>query len=97
MVDSILWRKPGGEFQPDCTKATVKHRGGNVKVWGCFSHSGVSEFVLMMLFISCGVLSGIIINFFSSISFSLHDKFIAPIPNAISNIVRSRNGSKRKL
>lgn len=29
------------EFCPLYTKKTVKHGGGNIKVWGCFSYSGV--------------------------------------------------------
>lgn len=41
----FVWRKPGEEFQPDCTKGTVKHGGGNVKVCGCFSYSGVGKLV----------------------------------------------------
>lgn len=29
------------ELNPRCTLGTVKHGGGNIKMWGCFSYSGV--------------------------------------------------------
>ena len=42
-----MWRNPGEEFQAGCTEATVKHRGGNIKVWDCFSYSGADELVFI--------------------------------------------------
>ena len=32
---------PKEEFQPACTVPTVKHGGGNVKVWECFAWNEV--------------------------------------------------------
>lgn len=29
----------------DCTNNAVKHRGGNIQIWSCFSYSGVWELV----------------------------------------------------
>jgi transposase len=42
-----VWRKVGEELNPKCMKGTVKHGGGNVKVWGCFSYDGVGELVFI--------------------------------------------------
>ena len=39
----MVWRAPKEEFQPACTVPTVKHGGGNVKVWGCFAWNGVGN------------------------------------------------------
>ena len=36
-----VWREPREEFQPACAVPTVKHGGGNVKVWGCFAWNEV--------------------------------------------------------
>ena len=36
-------RKGNGKFKPDCIVSTVKHGGGSVMVWGCFSHAGVAQ------------------------------------------------------
>ena len=33
----MVWRVSKEEFPPACTVPTVKHGGGNVKVWGCFT------------------------------------------------------------
>lgn len=43
----MVWRSPKEEFDPKCTVPTVKHGGGNVKCWGCFSSSGVGELVFI--------------------------------------------------
>ncbi|KAI8429369.1 hypothetical protein MSG28_000014 [Choristoneura fumiferana] len=34
-------RPPNKAFDPKYTKVTLKHGGGNVKIWGCFSGHGV--------------------------------------------------------
>ena len=39
----MVWRAPKEEFQPACTVSTVKHGGGNVKVWRCFTWNGVES------------------------------------------------------
>lgn len=36
-------RRPGERFDPSCTIGTVKHRGGNIMVWGCMSAAGVGR------------------------------------------------------
>jgi hypothetical protein len=38
-----VWRTTKEEFNPECAVPTVKHGGGNVKCWGCFSSSGVGN------------------------------------------------------
>lgn len=43
----IVWRSPKEEFNPRCTVPTVKHGGGNVKCWGCFSSAGVGELIFI--------------------------------------------------
>lgn len=35
----MVWRSKEEEFEPRCTVLTIKHGGGNVKCWGCFSSS----------------------------------------------------------
>ncbi|CAF1412664.1 unnamed protein product [Rotaria magnacalcarata] len=39
----MVWRTSKEEFNPKCTVPTVKHGGGNVKVWGCFAWNGVGN------------------------------------------------------
>ncbi|CAF1527135.1 unnamed protein product [Adineta ricciae] len=39
----MVWRSRSEEYEPICTVPTVKHNGGNVMVWGCFSRSGVGN------------------------------------------------------
>lgn len=36
-------RKVNERFKPECILPTVKHGGGSVMVWGCFSHAGVGQ------------------------------------------------------
>ena len=36
----IVWRRPGERFKKDCLEPTVKHGGGKIQVWGCFSYYG---------------------------------------------------------
>lgn len=43
----IVWRKKNTEFQAKHTKATVKHGGGSVMVWGCFSACGVGNLIFI--------------------------------------------------
>jgi len=40
-----VWRKRGEGLKGVCIQSTVKHGGGNVLVWGCFSKNGVGELV----------------------------------------------------
>ena len=43
----VVWRSPKKEFKPECTIPTVKHGGGNVQCWGCFSSSGVGSLIFI--------------------------------------------------
>ena len=38
---SIVWRKPGEEYNDDCISKTVKFGGGSITVWGCITTQGV--------------------------------------------------------
>ena len=40
-----VWRRPGTEFAPHNTIPTVKHGGGSIMLWGCFSAEGTGELV----------------------------------------------------
>ena len=42
-----VWRKPGEAFKIGYTRPTVKHGGGSIMVWGCFSSSGVGNIVFI--------------------------------------------------
>jgi len=42
-----VWRSPGEEFKSECINPTVKHGGGSVMVWGCFSANGVGKLVFI--------------------------------------------------
>lgn len=41
----IVRRRKGERFKKQCIAPTVKHGGGSVTVWGCFSYDGVGELV----------------------------------------------------
>ena len=43
----VVWRLPKEQFGPECTIPTVKHGGGNVKCWGCFSSSDVGSLIFI--------------------------------------------------
>lgn len=38
-----VWRKPNSAHDLNNCIPTVKYRGGNIKLWGCFSYSGVGN------------------------------------------------------
>ncbi|KAK6297049.1 hypothetical protein J4Q44_G00331910 [Coregonus suidteri] len=38
-----VWRKKKDEYNPKNTIPTVKHRGGNIILWGCFSAKGTGR------------------------------------------------------
>lgn len=38
-----VWRKSNEALNPRMVQSTVKHGGGNVLVWGCFSNNGVGN------------------------------------------------------
>lgn len=40
-----IWRKKGEAFSPKNTVPTVKHGGGSLMFWGCFSNSGTGRLV----------------------------------------------------
>ncbi len=40
-----VWRQDGEAFNPKNTVPTVKHGGGNIMLWGCFSSSGPGKLV----------------------------------------------------
>ncbi|KAI4886589.1 hypothetical protein NFI96_000787 [Prochilodus magdalenae] len=40
-----VWRKVNAELHPKNTIPTVKHRGGNIMLWGCFSAKGPGRLV----------------------------------------------------
>ena len=41
--DLMVWRSTMEEYDPKCTVPTVKHNGGSVMLWACFSRSGVGN------------------------------------------------------
>lgn len=43
----MVWRTPKEELDPKCTVPTVKHGGGSVMCWGCFSSAGVGSLVFI--------------------------------------------------
>lgn len=42
----LVRRRPGEAYKPDCLAPTVKHGGGSVMIWGCFSMSGTGQMQL---------------------------------------------------
>ena len=38
-----VWRKRNAEYNPKNTIPTVKHGGGNLMLWGCFSGKGTGR------------------------------------------------------
>ena len=36
-------RRPGEEFNPECVTPAMKHGGGKIQVWGCFTARGVGH------------------------------------------------------
>ncbi len=44
---TIVWRKPNEELKKLHLHTTVRYGGGGVRVWGCFSTSGVENLVFI--------------------------------------------------
>ncbi|CAF1578421.1 unnamed protein product [Rotaria magnacalcarata] len=39
----MMWRSTNEELSTQCTVLTIKHQGGSIMVWGCFSRAGVGN------------------------------------------------------
>ena len=44
---SYVWREPGQRLNPRYVSPTVKHGGGSVMVWGCFSKNGMGKLTII--------------------------------------------------
>ncbi len=44
-INSIcrVWRRRDAAYDPNNTNPTVKHGGGNIMLWGCFSAKGTGQ------------------------------------------------------
>ena len=43
----MVWRRQHESMKQECLKATVKHGGGSIMVWGCMNAAGVGKLVLI--------------------------------------------------
>ena len=43
----MVWRTPREEFDPKCTVPTVKHGGGSVMIWGCFTRRRLGKLCVL--------------------------------------------------
>ena len=43
----MVWRSRYEESDPKCTVPTVKHGGGSVMVWSCFTKTGVGKLCIL--------------------------------------------------
>ena len=43
----MIWRTPREEFDPKCTVPTVKHGGGSIMVWSCFTRREVGRLCVL--------------------------------------------------
>lgn len=42
-----VWRKKGDGYKIENLKPTIKHGGGSILVWGCFSYKGIGNLVFI--------------------------------------------------